>query len=629
MAVARYVSGSGTDRLRFEYVIMLDDYDDNGIGRSLERDSESPFRLDGAAIVDAVAGGAIGVDLRWTTLTGGGGNHRVEARPPVATGVAMASSPASGDTYGAGETVTVRLTMREDVTVLLPGRPHVWLEVGGAVRRAEYSGPVGSATRTLEFSYTVQESDFDTDGVRLCSRDRPGIDCGRIHLNGGTIRAARGGLDAALGTPNQSAQAGHKVGADRGLTLPTSGNCSTEIKVPYDWALKPSGVGFGGKFRLLFVSSTTAAGPVTTSDVYSGRMQALAGNGHQAIRRYKDGFRVLVGYAGRSMRAESCTTGAGTGIGIYWLNGERIATSYSDLYDGSWSSQDVRNEHGAPRGAVEVWTGTNNTGGAMAQPGFGMQSYGNPFSASQPLNAGSGVINTGGKAYYGLSQVFTVPGVRTTAWSLLSTPVAGNTYRRGETIEVAIDFSEAVTVFGTPVVNLAFGDNPSNLAGQVGAYLRGSGTSRLIFGYRVAPGIRDTTGLQFSDKPIELRGGSIRAVSDNFPAVLTIPAWNGLAPSQNVDGRLDPLTGGVCERTPQVRDALVAKAGVSDCSEVGDAQLAGIAGALRLEDLGIAALKPGDFAGLSGVTTLLLSDNALSALPAGVFDGLGAGRSCS
>ena len=99
VAVARYVSGSGTDRLRFEYVIMLGDYDENGIGLSLERDSESPFRLDGAAIVDAGLGAAI-TNLRLTTLTGGGANHRVEARPPAATGVSMASSPASGDTYG-------------------------------------------------------------------------------------------------------------------------------------------------------------------------------------------------------------------------------------------------------------------------------------------------------------------------------------------------------------------------------------------------------------------------------------------------------------------------------------------------------------------------------------------------
>ena len=348
----------------------------------------------------------------------------------------------------------------------------------------------------------------------------------------------------------------------------------------------------------------------------------------EGIRRYKDGFRVLVGYGGRSMRAESCTQGAGTGIGIYWLNGERIATSYSDLYDGSWSSQDVRNEHGALRGAVEVWTGTNNTGGVIVS-GFGLQSYGNSFSASQPLHAGSGVINTERKAFYGMSQVFTVLEVRTTAWSILSTPAAANTYRRGETIEVAVDFNEPVAVLGEPVINLAFGDDPSNLAGQVGFYLRGSGTSRLVFGYRVAPGIRDTTGFQFSDRPIELRGGTIRAVSNNFATALTIPAWNALTPSQNVDGRLDALTGGICERTSQVRGALVAAVQanhpvVSNCSLVTAAHLAGITGTLELVDRGIEALTPGDFAGLSGVTQLNLNNNALSALPAGVFEGLDA-----
>ena len=184
---------------------------------------------------------------------------------------------------------------------------------------------------------------------------------------------------------------------------------------------------------------------------------------------------------------------------------------------------------------------------------------------------------------YGLSQVFTVRAPPTTAWSILSTPAADNTYRRGEAIEVAVDFSERWRCLASPVINLAFGDDPSNLAGQVGVYLRGSGTSRLIFGYRVAPGVRDTTGFQFSDKPIELRGGTIRAVSDRFHAALTIPAWSALEPSQNVDGRLDQVTGGICERTYQVRDALVAAvqendAAVTDCSLVTAAHLAGITG---------------------------------------------------
>ena len=91
------------------------------------------------------------------------------------------------------------------------------------------------------------------------------------------------------------------------------------------------------------------------------------------------------------------------------------------------------------------------------------------------------------------------------------------------------------------------------------------------------------------------------------------------------------LIGGVCDRTPEVREALVAHANANDpmvthCSQVGDDdgidELAGITGALDLSDQDIAALKPGDFAGLGGMTGLDLSNNALTALPAGVFEPL-------
>ena len=475
--------------------------------------------------------------------------------------------------------------MREDVTVVLPGRPHVWLEVGGAVRRAEYSGPVGSATRALEFSYTVQEGDLDTDGVRLCSSDRPGIDCGRIHLNGGTVRASRGGLDAVLGTPRQGAQAGHKVGATEPVTaVPTA--CSAEIKVRPDWALVPSGVAAGGKFRLLFITSTDHGATDIQIGPYNGFVQGRANVGHSAIRAYKSGVRVLGSSQAVNARTNTCTTGAGSGIKIYWLNGSKVADSYSDLYDGNWDNRTAgKNELGNARSATIVWTGTSNDGTSDNVFGGSQVSAGNPNESGRPFDTANLSPHLPNRSYplYGLSQVFTVRDVGTTAWSIVSTPAADNTYRRGEAIEVAVDFSDAVAVLGEPVINFAFGDDPSNLAGQVGVYLRGSGTSRLIFGYRVAPGIRDTTGFQFSDKPIELRGGSIRAVSDRFHAALTIPAWSALEPSQNVDGGLDQVTGGVCERTQQVRDALVAAvqendAAVTDCSLVTAAHLAGITG---------------------------------------------------
>ena len=72
----------------------------------------------------------------------------------------------------------------------------------------------------------------------------------------------------------------------------------------------------------------------------------------------------------------------------------------------------------------------------------------------------------------------------------------------------------------------------------------------------------------------------------------------------------DPVTPtpGICDRTPQVRDAIMAAVGAADCNGVTAKDLAGIT-ALSLESEGITALKSGDFAGLSALELLHLHDN--------------------
>ena len=80
---------------------------------------------------------------------------------------------------------------------------------------------------------------------------------------------------------------------------------------------------------------------------------------------------------------------------------------------------------------------------------------------------------------------------------------------------------------------------------------------------------------------------------------------------------------GVCLRTAQVRDAIVAAvAGKTECGAVTKADLAGVTSPLNLSNKTITALKSGDFAGLTALTALALSDNSLSSLPSGVFDEL-------
>ena len=81
---------------------------------------------------------------------------------------------------------------------------------------------------------------------------------------------------------------------------------------------------------------------------------------------------------------------------------------------------------------------------------------------------------------------------------------------------------------------------------------------------------------------------------------------------------------GVCDRTPQVRDGILAKlSGTSDCAEVTDEHLSGIVRVLDLSSMGIAVLRVGDFSGLGNLGQLWLHENALTTLPADVFSDLG------
>ena len=80
-------------------------------------------------------------------------------------------------------------------------------------------------------------------------------------------------------------------------------------------------------------------------------------------------------------------------------------------------------------------------------------------------------------------------------------------------------------------------------------------------------------------------------------------------------------TGGICDRTPQVRDKLLEATGVSACGQVTPGQLASVT-LLNLRRTGIHALQAQDFNGLSSLTGLSLGENRLTTLPVGIFTGL-------
>ena len=129
-------------------------------------------------------------------------------------------------------------------------------------------------------------------------------------------------------------------------------------------------------------------------------------------------YRVVASDATRSARENTATFG--TGVPIYWLNGERIADDYHDFYDGDWGSVAATDALGRPHpnpGAM-VWIGSTAAGeraegqhiavlgdNAVAH-GRLRDENGDPATGGE-LNAGAAPGSETGE-FYVISPVFTV-----------------------------------------------------------------------------------------------------------------------------------------------------------------------------------------------------------------------------
>ena len=112
---------------------------------------------------------------------------------------------------------------------------------------------------------------------------------------------------------------------------------------------------------------------------------------------------------------------------------------------------------------------------------------------------------------------------------ITSNPGSDRTYAAEDTIEVTVTFSETVEVEGTPRLRLRVGART-----RTAGYLRGTGTSVLVFGYEVAYGDEDSDGVSIQSGRIALNGGTFRDEADN-PAELAHEAVSTQA-GHKVDG---------------------------------------------------------------------------------------------
>jgi len=158
---AVYDSGSGTTELTFRYTVRAGDNDADGVSIARHALGNASLVADayGIALVqayDAVADSA---------------GHKVDTPPVVKSAAFVSSYPPGQVAYREGDTVTVRLTFSEPVSLTGVGagganEARVALTVGTASRTA-VAAAATSGSATVDLAYTVQAGDNDADGVAI------------------------------------------------------------------------------------------------------------------------------------------------------------------------------------------------------------------------------------------------------------------------------------------------------------------------------------------------------------------------------------------------------------------------------------------------------------------------------
>ena len=186
---AVYARGSGTAALVFEHT--------RAGGDSFESVTVLPNTLrvrDGAIVSKAdetIAADLAHDDSHLASMTSQQLEAPVVVAAPVVEGAPAVGEAGTDGAWTAGETVEVKLTFSEPVTVgTTGGRPSIGLRLGGTqARSAAYAS--GSGTKELVFGYTLVEGEGPHDTVLV-----PGDS---LALNSGTIvSTADGTVDAAL-----------------------------------------------------------------------------------------------------------------------------------------------------------------------------------------------------------------------------------------------------------------------------------------------------------------------------------------------------------------------------------------------------------------------------------------------
>ena len=484
---------TGTCRsLYFSYVVQAADSDSDGIAVAA-----NALTLNSATIQDA-GGNNAGLGLGSHAVSGDA-SHKVNGSrslPAVST-LNISSSPLIDDTYAVGETITV--VVRFSWPVKVAGSPQLALTIGTATRQAGYLSCIGipgdtaGTCRFLIFSYVVQPSDSDSDGI--------GIATTALTLNGGTIRDTDNrNAVRDLGRWASAGYTGHKV--DGSIDRPPI----------------VLGLLFGSSPN---VANTYIAGETITSLVEFSEPVTVA----TVVGNPQPQLELSIASGARQANYERCVGRAGDPVGTcrFLYFGYVVQSSDKDV-NGIGIAADALDRNGV---TIRDVVGNN-----------------------ADLDLGSHAISNdaGHKVDGGLPVV--------TGLFFDSSPQRGDTYGIGETITVVVGFSETVTTTGSPQLALAIGTatRQAGYARCAGNALDPMGVCRfLYFSYVVQSSDGDADGIGIARDALGLNGGTIRDAANNANLSLEIHAIGSDA-EHKVDGVLPTVARLSIDSSPQSGD---------------------------------------------------------------------------
>ena len=595
--MARYETGSGANTLVFSYVVQARDGAQAHIaitrGRLGSGWPMTPLLLRGGASI--VAHGTTDPaeltnnHLGWSQSPHPVDGRRAPADTPEATGVSIAAPDEDGD-WDAGEHVDVSITFDETVTVdTANGTPSVGLLLGDTVaRRAVYT--TGSGSDTLRFRYTLASGDNAPYAMMVVAPNSlrtPGgsiRNATHVEASHANPRAIRVGGPVATPVDDGVAKADDQSGARDAPSRPTVSlpNATTSGVLLVRWhAPRDTGGRTVDSYEVSF-NVVAADGRLSDGRASYAPVTHLLARGFRARTTYQVRVRARYGPADAlvfgpwSPPAHGTTRAAprnDVAIRLEFPDGSsttsetpNTALKYRIRVSGVHDQSEER-RHSAPslaelhssytsNGGFSFWTSRGNLLDFLvtwetADSGYVERELQVQSGADGPHWLDLWQMPRGGEGARGFRDPVSrsrlcisvstddpCPALSVAAPSpdgapTLSEAGTDGLWTPGETVEVTVAFTEPVTVgtaVGVPSIGLRLGGSELRSA----AYLRGSGTSALVFAYTLTETDGSHSSMLVPPNSLALNGGTIRSREHTEDASLIHDAAEiGLPPQQS------------------------------------------------------------------------------------------------